>query len=208
MKISRRAFLYTLPVGAAAWPTLAQVSSRHVKAQSRPAFSGRPYDAQFTDVAAKAGLTSPAIYGDPNYADYILEATGCGCAFFDYDNDGWIDVFILSGTRLAGTPQGATNRLYHNNRDGTFTDVTEKSGLQKVGWASSVCVGDYNNDGFEISSSPTTARTSFIAITATGLSQTSRRRLAWRMIRRAGAPAPRSSTTIAMDTSISSSRTT
>ena len=61
---------------------------------------------------------------------------GCGCAFFDYDNDGWMDIFLLSGTRLDGDPQGATNRLYKNNRDGTFTDVTDKSGLQAVGWAS------------------------------------------------------------------------
>ena len=80
---------------------------------------------------------------------YIVETMGCGCAFFDYDNDGWMDIFLLSGTRLDGDPQGATNRLYKNNRDGTFTDVTEKSGLQAVGWASGVCVGDYNNDGFE-----------------------------------------------------------
>ena len=46
---------------------------------------------------------------------------GCGVAFFDYDNDGWLDILILSGTRLDGNPPGATNRLYKNNRDGTFT---------------------------------------------------------------------------------------
>jgi hypothetical protein len=80
---------------------------------------------------------------------YILESVGCGCAFIDYDNDGWMDIFLLCGTRLEGAPAGATNRLYKNNRDGTFTDVTEKAGLHAVGWASGVCVGDYNNDGFE-----------------------------------------------------------
>ena len=80
---------------------------------------------------------------------YILEANGCGCAFIDYDNDGWMDIFLLSGTRLEGDPPEATNRLYKNNRDGTFTDVTEKAGLQAVGWANGVCVGDYNNDGFD-----------------------------------------------------------
>jgi enediyne biosynthesis protein E4 len=149
MKISRRAFLLAIPAGAAAWPAFGQVSSRHVKPQARPAASGKPFDARFTDVASQAGLTAPIVYGNPDYADYILEATGCGCAFFDYDNDGWMDIFVLSGTRLAGAPPGATNRLYHNDRDGTFTDVTEKAGLEKVGWASSVCVGDYNNDGFE-----------------------------------------------------------
>jgi peptide methionine sulfoxide reductase MsrB len=67
----------------------------------------------------------------------------------DYDNDGWLDVFLLSGTRLEGAPEGATNRLYKNNRDGTFTDVTAKAGLTRSGWASAVTVGDYDNDGFD-----------------------------------------------------------
>src|SRR5208282_913483 len=80
---------------------------------------------------------------------YIIESTGCGCAFIDFDNDGWMDIFLLCGTRLEGAPEGATNRLYKNNRDGTFTDVTEKAGLHAVGWACGVCIGDYNNDGFE-----------------------------------------------------------
>src|SRR5256884_9852540 len=55
----------------------------------------------------------------------------------------------LSGTPLDAHPAAATNRLYRNNRDGTFTDVTEKSGLQAVGWACGVCIGDYDNDGFD-----------------------------------------------------------
>lgn len=116
---------------------------------ARPAPSGRPFYAHFVDVAAAAGLNAPVIYGGVESKKYILEATGCGCAFIDYDNDGWIDIFLLSGTRLDGDPPGATNRLYKNNRDGTFTDVTEKAGLKAVGWASGVCIGDYNNDGFE-----------------------------------------------------------
>jgi hypothetical protein len=150
MKITRRSFILSLPVGASAWAALAQgVATRHVKPQAKPPSSGRPFDARFTDVAAKAGLTQPVIYGEPDFATYILEQTGCGCAFFDYDNDGWMDIFILSGARLNVTPASSTNRLYKNNRDGTFTDVTEKAGLHKVGWAASVCVGDYNNDGYE-----------------------------------------------------------
>jgi len=115
----------------------------------RPALSGRPFNAHFTDVAAAAGLKAPVIYGGVDAKKYILESTGCGCAFLDYDNDGWMDMFILSGTRLSGDPPEATNRFYKNNRDGTFTDVTEKAGLKAVGWASGVCIGDYNNDGFE-----------------------------------------------------------
>jgi hypothetical protein len=125
------------------------VASHTVKPVARPAPSGRPFDAHFVDVASSAGLHAPVIYGGVESKKYILEATGCGCAFIDYDNDGWIDIFLLSGTRLDGDPPGATNRLYKNNRDGTFTDVTEKSGLKAVGWASGVCIGDYNNDGFE-----------------------------------------------------------
>jgi hypothetical protein len=125
------------------------VAAHTVKPVARPAPSGRPFNAHFVDVASAAGLHAPVIYGGVEKKKYILEATGCGCAFIDYDNDGWMDIFLLSGTRLEGDPPGATNRLYKNNRDGTFTDVTEKSGLKAVGWASGVCIGDYNNDGFE-----------------------------------------------------------
>ena len=89
------------------------------------------------------------VYGTPGEVTYILESMGGGCAFFDYDNDGWMDLFLLGGRTLEGTPPGSGNLLYHNNRDGTFTDVTAKAGLADPGWAVGVCVGDYNNDGFE-----------------------------------------------------------
>ncbi|MGA7091529.1 MAG: CRTAC1 family protein [Candidatus Acidiferrales bacterium] len=150
MKISRRLFVASLSLGVPTFAAFGQgEASRNVKAQPKPPASGRPFGAHFVDVAHQAGLIAPVICGEPGRADYILEVIGCGCAFFDYDNDGWLDIFILSGSRLSGTPAGATNRLYKNNRDGTFTDVTEKAGLVKTGWASSVCVGDYNNDGYE-----------------------------------------------------------
>jgi hypothetical protein len=125
------------------------VATRGVKPLPRPKPSGIPFHAYFTDVAAHAGLTAPVIYGGVDKKNYIIETVGCGVAFLDYDNDGWLDIFILSGTRLEGPPKGATNRLYKNNRDGTFTDVTAHAGLTHAGWASSVTVGDYNNDGFE-----------------------------------------------------------
>ena len=127
----------------------AQMSSRGVTPTPRGKASGLPFDASFTNVAAKAGLVRPVIYGGVDRNDYILEAIGCGAAFLDYDNDGWLDVLLLSGTRWEGAPPDATNRLYHNNRDGTFTDVTGKAGLGRTGWACGVTVGDYNNDGFE-----------------------------------------------------------
>jgi enediyne biosynthesis protein E4 len=125
------------------------VSTRGVKAQPRGKPSGRPFLSRLTDVAQQAGLTQPVIYGATDNKKYILEVVGCGLAFIDYDNDGWVDLFILNGDRLEGAPPGTTNRLYKNNRDGTFTDVSNKAGLQRTGWASAVTVGDYDNDGFE-----------------------------------------------------------
>ena len=125
------------------------MASRGVRPQPRGKPSGLPFHARFTDVAARAGLRAPVFYGPPDRMDYILESMGCGVAFLDYDNDGWLDIFLLSGTRREGPLEGATNRLYKNNRDGTFTDVTAKAGLVRQGWACGVTVGDYNNDGFE-----------------------------------------------------------
>ena len=124
------------------------ISSRNVTAIPRGKPSGLPFHARFTDVAGAAGLREPVICGSASTKSYILETVGCGVAFLDYDNDGWLDIFLLSGTTIEGSP-AATNRLYKNNRDGTFTDVTGKSGLMRNGWASAVTVGDYNNDGFD-----------------------------------------------------------
>jgi enediyne biosynthesis protein E4 len=153
MTFSRRAFVqlsFGSIIAATAERLLAQgVATHTAKVMKRPAPSGRPFNAHFVDVAAAAGLTAPTIYGGVESKKYILEATGCGCAFLDYDNDGWMDIFLLTGTRLDGAPPDTSNRLYKNNRDGTFTDVTEKAGLRAVDWASGVCIGDYNNDGFE-----------------------------------------------------------
>ncbi|WP_180540562.1 CRTAC1 family protein [Nevskia soli] len=146
MNLTRRNLLALL--GAS--PAFAQgVATRGIKAQPRGKPSGIPFDARFTDIAQSAGLTKPVIYGGVERKNYIIETIGCGCAFFDYDNDGWLDALILGGTRVSDVPEGATNRLYRNNRDGTFTEVTKEAGLLRTGWASGVCIGDYNNDGFE-----------------------------------------------------------
>ncbi len=144
--LSRRDFLWMAASTAAAGQG---VTPRNVKPLPRGKPSGRPFNAHFTDVAASAGLTEPVIYGGLRRKDYIVETVGCGIAFLDYDNDGWLDLFVLSGSRMEDPPAGATNRLYKNNRDGTFTDVTDKAGLRRTGWASAVTVGDYNNDGFD-----------------------------------------------------------
>ena len=151
-RIRRRSALAR--VGAAgARPSFAQgVATHRTKPVARRALSGRPFNARLVDVAREAGLREPIVYGPVETKKYILETIGCGCAFFDYDNDGWMDVFILGGTRLEGDPPGATNRLYKNNRDGTFTDVTAKAGLVAAGWASGVCVATTTTTASRISS--------------------------------------------------------
>src|SRR5580700_11205237 len=99
--------------------------------QAKPPAPRAPL-ANFTDVAEKAGLTMQNIFGGVDSKKYIIETTGTGVAIFDFDNDGWPDILLVNGTRLedmkAGK-SGPTNHLYHNNHDGTFTDVTEKAGL-------------------------------------------------------------------------------
>ena len=145
--MTRRDMLWLLASGARAQQS--GMASRGLTSQPRGKRSGLPFHARFTDIAAQAGLREPVIYGPEGRVDYILESMGCGVAFFDYDNDGWLDVFVLSGTRRQGPVAGATNRLYRNNRDGTFTDVTRESGLTRQDWSCGVTIGDYNNDGFE-----------------------------------------------------------
>jgi hypothetical protein len=149
--MTRRQIL-TLPALAAA--ARAQryggMASRGVTPVPRGKPSGLPFHAKFTNVAAAAGLRAPVIYGDEGRADYILESMGCGVAFVDYDNDGWLDIVMLTGRRRTGpTPAEATIKLYHNNRDGTFRDLTARSGLGRSVWAAGITVGDYDNDGFD-----------------------------------------------------------
>src|ERR1700754_1980149 len=104
--------------------------------------------AYFTDIAKKAGLTMVNTFGGVATKKYIIETTGTGVAIFDADNDGWPDIFIVNGTKLEGEQvkgEAASNHLYHNNHDGTFTDITKKAGLLHTGWGQGVCVGDYDN---------------------------------------------------------------
>ncbi len=133
---------------AAAPAARAQMATRSVKPTAPGKRSGLPFS-QFVDVAPSAGLRAPVVYGSPDHTDFALEAMGCGAAFLDYDNDGWLDILLLSGRRFDATPEGATLRLYRNNRDGTFTDVTQQAGLAHSVWAAGVTVADYDNDGFD-----------------------------------------------------------
>jgi enediyne biosynthesis protein E4 len=113
--------------------------------------SDKPFPVTFTDIAAQAGIKDSTIYGGVNSKKYIIETNGCGVAFFDYDNDGWTDIFVMNGSRLEGFAKGTepSNHLYKNNKNGTFTDVTDKANLRRTGWGSGVAVGDYDNDGNE-----------------------------------------------------------
>lgn len=105
----------------------------------------------FSDVAEESGLSMLTVFGGKKTKNYIIETTGTGVALFDYDNDGWLDIFLVNGTTLEGFPedQAPTNHLYRNQHDGTFADVTDPAGVRASGWGQGVCVGDYDNDGWQ-----------------------------------------------------------
>ncbi len=109
----------------------------------------------YEDVTDKAHLNSVNSFGEQKLSS-VLESAGQGCAWFDYNNDGLLDLYVLSGRYIDGVtdhskPDGrdATNHLYRNNGDGTFTDVTQEAGVGGKGFAMGVTVGDYDNDGYE-----------------------------------------------------------
>jgi hypothetical protein len=142
---SRRALLQLLGGSAVA----ALLPRRLFAAQPAAGASAVP---TFTDVTAPAGLSRALnVSGPARDKQLLLEEMGGGAAFFDFDNDGWLDIFLVNGTSFdpAVRDKGPTSYLFHNNRDGTFTDVTEKAGLTRSGWGQACCVGDYDNDGFD-----------------------------------------------------------
>jgi hypothetical protein len=106
---------------------------------------------QFVDVTRQAGINFHLTCGGPQKR-YIMESLCGGVAFLDYDNDGWMDILLVQGSTLENMRAGTNPllcRLYRNNHDGTFTDVTEKAGLSRHGWGMGVAAGDYDNDGWE-----------------------------------------------------------
>ena len=129
---------YTAPAKAAPQPLPSPVA-------------GTPLGFSFVDVAGRSGLHTKTIYGAEHKNRYLLETTGCGVAFYDFDHDDWLDIFLVNGTRLEGFPAGEEpiSRLFKNNRDGTFTDITAKSGIMRSGWGQGCCVGDFDNDGLD-----------------------------------------------------------
>jgi hypothetical protein len=163
--LSRTALVLTLEdVLKLAIPAAGQDSTPAQQVGARPTFDAKPRPApkgvaspitgtplgySFVDVAKQSGLTAKTIYGGEHRNRYLLETTGCGVAFYDFDHDDWLDLFLVNGTRLEGFPKGSepVSRLFKNNRDGTFTDITAKSGMTRSGWGQGCCVGDYDNDG-------------------------------------------------------------
>lgn len=129
---------------AAAGYLFRPLPARGFSSPTKPAYFPR-----YVDVAKEAGLRAKTVVVGHESKDFLLSTTGGGIALFDYDNDGWPDIFVVNGWGLKDFPQGEepTNHLYRNNRDGTFSDVTEKAGLVRHGWGQGVCVGDYDNDG-------------------------------------------------------------
>ena len=133
-------------LAAAAGP---QTRKHAPAAHARPAPAKIPV-VHFVDIAASAGVTALNVYGSDKHKDYIIETTGNGAVIFDYNHDGWPDIYLPNGSTVAGFPAGQApvGHLYRNNHDGTFTDVTHQAGLDlHPGWAQGACVGDYNNDG-------------------------------------------------------------
>jgi hypothetical protein len=123
-------------------------------AQKRPITAGgfvKTGPVIFEDVAGKAGLTVWRHQMGSSEKKYILETTGSGVGLIDYDNDGWLDIYVVNGSTagaLAGKTPAPHAALFHNNHDGTFTDVAAKAGVTNDRWGFGVAVGDYDNDGW------------------------------------------------------------
>ena len=143
--------------GRACRNPLAPAPAYDVKPKAAPkaasTVTGTPLGFSFLDVAKSSGLNAKTIYGGEHKNRFLLETTGCGVAFYDFDHDDWLDIFLVNGTRLDtdSLPKGPApiSRLFKNNRDGTFTDITAGSGMTRSGWGQGCCVGDYDNDGLD-----------------------------------------------------------
>ncbi|MGD0630275.1 MAG: CRTAC1 family protein [Terracidiphilus sp.] len=139
--LSRRRLLRSLVAMAAASPAYRTLLARAAAAPAPYAFEEVP--------AAKSGIRWVHDAGR-SQEKYLPESSGAGCAFFDYDNDGWMDIYLVNSgkSNFYNPPHPLRNALYRNNRDGTFTDVTAKAGVPGGGYGMGVAVGDYNGDGY------------------------------------------------------------
>jgi enediyne biosynthesis protein E4 len=133
VELSRRKFLWTMAGALASWSRLAGAATQY----------------PFEEVPASASRISWVHTAGKSAQKYLPETTGAGCAFVDYDNDGWMDIYLVNSGRcdFYNPDPPLRNALYRNNRDGTFTDVTEKAGVAAGGYGQGVAVGDYDGDG-------------------------------------------------------------
>jgi hypothetical protein len=146
LEVIRSSFLHVFLVFLVIKALTTQVTSTGKYSQN----SSFSPNIELVDIDDQAGLATKTEAGGEKTKKYIIETTGSGTAFVDLDNDGWPDVFLVNGSRLEGFPKGEepTSHLYHNNHDGTFSDVTGRSGAALKGWGQGVCAADYDNDGF------------------------------------------------------------
>src|SRR5205809_5345864 len=110
---------------------------------------GQAIDVHFTDITERAGIRFKHVSSPEK--KYIVESMSGGVALFDYDNDGYLDIFLVNSLTVEMLKSNKRTRsaLYHNNGDGTFVDVTDRAGVADIGWGMGVAVGDYNNDGLD-----------------------------------------------------------
>ena len=126
-------------MGTCAAPALLPLASS--RAGAPPGRTGQDTTVTFADVTAAAGLLRARnVSGSPENKQFLLEEMGGGAAFFDYDHDGWLDIFLVNGSSFDPKVRDSSpaSYLFHNNRDGTFTDVTKKAGLTHSGWGQGV----------------------------------------------------------------------
>lgn len=111
--------------------------------------NGQGTNLHFTDITEKAGIKFTHVSSPEK--KYIVESMSGGVALFDYDHDGYLDLYLVNSLTvdLVKSKQKTRSVLYHNNGDGTFTDVTDKAGVGDIGWGMGVTIGDYNNDGWD-----------------------------------------------------------
>jgi hypothetical protein len=128
------------------WPQ--GIATGNVPAEARQKPSGRTFAASFSDVATEAGLRFRPVAGRQTKNRYIVEANGTGAAWIDYDNDGYLDAFLVDSSSFGPPPAGAGNRLYRNLRNVRFEEVTAAAGAGHRGWGNGVCAGDFDNNGF------------------------------------------------------------
>ena len=122
-------------------------STRNASAVVAGKQSGKPFNSKFVDIAPEAGLDLRFVYGDEKSKQYIMEVNGSGVALVDYDGDNLLDAFLVNGSTFGENSTEAESRLYRNQGDGRFEDVTAEAGVGRSGWGTGVCAGDYDNDG-------------------------------------------------------------